>query len=134
VSKLRGIIQHFVMHPRKLLVVDAGGAALSAFLLGVVLVRFEGFFGIPSPTLYLLAAVPCGFVVWDVVFASAHRNKALGLRGIALLNSAYCLLSLGLMVTHLEVVTIWGWAYVLGELGLVLGLAWLEWQVAAQLR
>lgn len=125
------LVERLRSNPRPLFVVDAAGALLSALLLGVVLVRFERVFGIPVPTLYLLAALP-------VLFAAVDLAVYLGLRGdlsrplclVATLNLGYCALSLALAVRHREVVTVWGWAYLLGEIAIVAALAAFEIGVA----
>ncbi|MEM6633615.1 MAG: hypothetical protein AAF694_28335 [Bacteroidota bacterium] len=53
--------------PKKLLIIDGLGALLSAFLLGVVLVRFESQVGMPRNSLYVLAAFPCIFAIYDLI-------------------------------------------------------------------
>ena len=52
-------------NPKKLFLLDGLGAILSAILLGVVLVNQQALFGIPKPTLYFLASLPCLFAVYD---------------------------------------------------------------------
>ncbi|MEN8696651.1 MAG: hypothetical protein ABF317_05040 [Bacteroidia bacterium] len=64
---MRRCSTYFAKDPKQLFLVDALGAALSAVLLGVVLVNYEPIFGIPSDSLSLLAAVPYFFAVYDVV-------------------------------------------------------------------
>lgn len=126
-----GVVTRFRSNPRRLFGVDAAGALLSALLLGVVLVRFEGVFGIPVPTLYLLAALPVLFALIDVaVYLGVRGDLSRPLRLIASLNLGYCALSLALASAHREVVTVWGWAYLLGEVAIVAALAVLELGVA----
>ena len=64
---MRRCSTYFAKDPKQLFLVDALGAALSAVLLGVVLVNYEPIFGIPSDSLSLLAAVPYFIAVYDVV-------------------------------------------------------------------
>lgn len=119
------------VQPRTLLVIDGFGALLSAFLLGVVLVRFSSVFGMPINTLYLLAALPVGFAVYDfAVLGLRLRPLSPWLRGIALANWGYCVLSIILLFQHAADLASWGWAYFVGELIIVASLAGLEWQVA----
>jgi len=120
--------------PKKLFIVDAVGALLSAFLLGVVLVMYEDIFGIPASTLYVLAILPLFFMAYDIFAfrAEAWRQPKL-LRGIAAINSSYCILSLGFAIFHFESVTIFGWAYVVAEILIVLFLAGIQFRVAQKM-
>ena len=117
--------------PRKLFLIDGAGALLSAFLLGVVLVKLEAVFGIPPSTLYVLAILPCLFAVYDVYcYQKKEENARLYLQGIALMNMSYCLLSLGFALYHFESITYFGWMYILGEIFIVMALASVEWIVS----
>ena len=49
------------LNPKKLFLIDGFGAIISAFLLGVVLVKFEEKIGVPVSVLYLLATIPLFF-------------------------------------------------------------------------
>ena len=121
--------------PRPLFLGDGCGALLSAFLLGVVVVRFERFFGIPTGVLHFLSVLPLGVALYDWgVYYLRPRSWGPWLRGNALINAAYCFLSLGLAFTHRAQLTPWGWGYLLGEVLLVLTLALLEWRVAELLK
>lgn len=120
--------------PYRLFVIDGSGALLSAFLLGIVLVRWEAVFGIPARVLYLLAAFPLLFAAYDGwCFWRARHHPAPYLRGIAVANLLYCVLSLGLAAAHYSSITAWGWAYLLGEIGIVITLATLELRTASRL-
>lgn len=113
--------------PKQLFLIDAGGALLSAFLLGVVLVRLEYFFGIPRTVLYLLAVIPCFFALYDLLcYFLAKQKTARLLQAIAYANILYCCLSIGLAVFHVQSITIFGWLYILGEVLIVILLARLE--------
>ncbi|MBL6448237.1 hypothetical protein JMN32_18125 [Fulvivirga sp. 29W222] len=115
--------------------IDAIGALLSAFLLGVVLVRLEGFFGIPVNVLYMLASMPCFFVALDFFFLTKTNERVdLYLRIIALLNISYCVMSLGLIIAHLDSISFWGLSYIIGEIIVVFGLARLELHVAMKVK
>lgn len=122
-------------NPGKLFLIDGAGAIVSAFLLGVVLVRFEDFLGIPLTALYALALFPCLFGINDLYsYLNAGKNPAHLLKGIAILNTFYCFLSLGLALYHYEKLTFWGWAYILIEIMIVASLARFEYTVAQRLR
>ena len=128
---MRKLIQRFSNQPKQLLAVDAVGALVSAFLLGVVLVWLEPLFGIPSEVLYVLALLPCGFVVYDAIgWFVVRKNVGHWLRGIAVMNVLYCVVSLGLAGLHWERLTGLGWLYLVGEVGIILMLVRLEWAVS----
>jgi hypothetical protein len=118
-------------HPRKLFLIDGLGAMVSAFLLGVVLVKLEAVFGIPRSTLYVLALLPCFFAIYDVYFYQ-KKEEDIGhfLKGIAIMNISYCLLSIGLAIYHYQSITYFGWSYILVEIFIVLALARLELRVS----
>lgn len=113
--------------PRKLLLIDGLGALLSAFLLGVVLVRWEHIFGMPSKVLYPLAAIAGVFAVYSL---SCHwfltQNHRPFLKGIAIANLLYCCLTLGLVVYCYPQLMALGVAYFLVEIMIVCSLAIVE--------
>ncbi len=120
-------------NPKSLFVIDGLGALLSSFLLGIVLVKLEPIVGIPRPTLYLLALLPCLFAVYD--FCCYHwlsDNLGVFLKGIAFLNIGYCGLSIGLAIYHHQPITYFGWAYLLIEVVVVMLLSMLEMSTAAK--
>ena len=123
------------MKPQKLFIIDGVGAILSAFLLGVVLTKFERIFGIPSETLYFLAVLPLFFALYDwYCYQSKNQNIGLLLIGIAALNVLYCLISIGLIIHHFETTTVFGWIYILIETIVVLILATIEFKVATKIK
>jgi len=69
------IIRGFAENPKSLFLFDGLGALVSAFLLGVVLVKFESTFGMPKEKLYFLAGAACLFVIYDLVcYFKANQN------------------------------------------------------------
>ena len=129
------MIERLKSNPKQLFIVDGIGALTSAFLLGFVLVKFESVFGVPRAALYILAAIPLFFIVYDFIAYrfSTGRIPAF-LKGIAILNLAYCLVSFGFAIYHSETVTMLGWVYIIGEIILVMSLAILELRIAAKMR
>jgi hypothetical protein len=119
--------------PRTFFLIDGCGALVSALLLGVVLVQFESIFGMPAGVLYPLAAIAAVFMVYSLsCYARFPANWRPFLRGIALANLSYCLLTAGLVIYHYPSLSGWGVAYFVGEIALVVGLALAEWGRAAQ--
>lgn len=128
------MIQSFIVNPKKIFLMDALGAAVSAILLGVVLVKLERVFGIPESTLYFLAAFPILFILYDLFCLTKNKND-LGpfLKLIAVVNITYCCLSIGMTIYHLNTITIFGYLYILIEVIITFTLAVFEYKVASKL-
>ena len=134
VTMLKQFLGKFELEPKRLFLIDGLGAILTAVLLGVVLVRFERFFGIPSSILYFLAIPPIFFAIYD--FLSYKKdNIKIGqfLKGIAIMNLLYCCLSIGFAFYHTKTITILGWTYILIEISIVITLSIIELRIANRL-
>jgi len=128
---IQQVADRISLHPKTLFLMDGLGAIISAFMLGVVLVEFENIFGIPRPTLYFLALLPCAFAAYDFYcFIKLKEDFGLFLKVIASINIAYSCLSLGLAFYHSKVVSNLGWTYVVFEIIIVIILAKLEFKTA----
>ena len=116
---------------KKLFLIDGIGALLSAFLLGVVLVRFEHVFGMPTPTLYFLFVFPCIFALYDLscYLLSPEKSKVL-LKIIAFLNIAYCFISIPSIFKHYQNLTYLGVIYFTLELIILILLISIELKIA----
>ncbi|MEZ4684900.1 MAG: hypothetical protein R3B47_02205 [Bacteroidia bacterium] len=118
--------------PRKLFLIDGLGALLSAIMLGLVLARFEAFFGVPARVLHLLTAVALAFFLNSMGCYFANRKSwQPWMKGIAIANLLYCLLTVILIIKLHEAITIWGLLYFGGEMLIVLALAGFEWRFVA---
>lgn len=123
-----------MLNPRTLLFIDGCGALLSAFLLGVLLPRFESLFGMPREALYLLASLPYLFVIYDVIcYLSIQTNLAFYLRIIGFANLGYCLISMVFVLHHCQELTNLGLIYFMLELAIVIFLTGIELNTAAKL-
>jgi len=119
-------------NPRKVILIDAFGALLSAFILGVLGLRFQSLFGIPQSALYILAALPCLFFLFDL-FCYLKRERRyirLGLRVIGIANLTYCCLSVIMLIYHWESLTANAFVYMTLELFIVSVLALLELEIS----
>lgn len=124
-------LQNLETTPRSLFLIDGAGALFSAFMLGVVLVQLDPLFGMPVEALYILAAFPVGFALYDAIcYWGIKGNPSFFLKGIALINIGYCGLSVAFLSQHYERLTTLGWLYFMGELLIVLFLSGVEWTVA----
>ena len=123
------------INPQKLFLIDGLGALLSAFLLGVILVKFENIFGMPRKTLYFLAFLPCVFAIYDLYsYLQTRKNQGLFLKIIATANLAYCFISIGAAFHHRQQLTSLGWIYFLFEILIIIVLVIIELKVAARLK
>ena len=125
------LIKNIRFNPKQLFIIDGVGALFSAFMLGVVLVRFESVFGIPIHALYILSLIPIGFVMYDIIAYNLDDNYLyLSLKIIAVLNFLYCWFSIGLSFYHIASITIFGWCYIIIEVLIIGGIVTLEWKIS----
>jgi amino acid transporter len=129
--KINQILENIDLDPKMLFLIDGFGAILSAFLIGVLLVKFENYIGIPTSTLYFLATLLILFAAYDL-YCFRKQNEKLGryLKGIAIINLLYCFLSIGFAFYHSRTITNLGWAYIIVEILIVVTLAILELEIA----
>lgn len=131
---IKNLVEEIELNPKKLFLIDGSGAAVTAFMLGVVLVKFESFFGIPPSTLYLLAAIPILFVIYDLLcFYKGDQKLPALLKGIAIANLLYCCISIGFAFNHSREITMWGWLYIINEIIIIVTLVVYELKVANKL-
>jgi len=122
------------LNPKKLFLIDGLGAILSAFLLGVVLVKYEVIFGIPYLTLYFLATIPIFFTIYDFYcYRKIYQKTGLFLKGIAVMNLIYCCISIALASYHFKTITSLGWIYILIETIIIALLAIIEFKVGRKI-
>lgn len=120
-------------HSKKLFLIDTLGAFISMILLGLVVGGDEPFFGMPTETCYFLAFLAGIFMVYSLLsyaFVKALWKKFL--RGIAIINLSYCVLTVILLVIHSESLSVWGWGYFVGEIIIVTGLALFEFRISKE--
>ena len=119
------------IQPRQLFLLDGIGALFSAFMLGVILVRFESVFGMPSDTLYFLAFLPCLFAVYDFIcYFLKLENWRPFLKFIAIANVTYCIISIVEIYLHYHSLTTLGLGYFIIEIIIVFTLAMYEFSYA----
>ncbi len=105
---------------KKLFLLDGFGAVLSAFMLGIVLVKFKEFIGLPIKTLYLLSIIPCFFAVYSFAcFFLVDKKWRLFLKIIAILNLLYCLITIILLALYYDKIKVLGVIYFVLELIIV---------------
>ena len=128
IKQIRPLITQLAAHPKRLFLIDGLGAFLTAFMLGVVLSNFESSFGMPQKTLYFLsflAGIFCFYSFCCYFFVSGNWRPFL--KAIAVANTLYCCITLGLVFYYYQNLTLLGVVYFLGEIGVVMGLVVVEW-------
>lgn len=100
--------------------IDAIGALLSTLMLGVVLVHFESYIGMPESALCPLAFVAALFTIYSGICHFIVNSKWKPcLRIIAMANALYCFASIIVVTYHYEQLTTLGMIYFLGEFAVI---------------
>ena len=129
---IQKLTNQLAAHPKRLFLIDGLGAFLTAFMLGVVLANFESSFGMPLKTLYFLtflAGIFCFYSFCCYFFVSDNWRPFL--KVIAVANTLYCCITLGLVFYYYQNLTLLGVVYFFGEIGVVMGLVVVELRVIA---
>ena len=127
------LTKHLTTHPRKVFLIDGIGAAISAVFLGILLISFQEYIGMPECILIFLSFIAAIFAVYSFsCFLFIKQKSPLFLRIIACSNLIYCLLTGGMVVYFQDQLTPLGFCYFLAEIGLILGLVFLEFKVLKQ--
>lgn len=125
------VIERFVRHPRVLFLVDGAGALLTALFVGVVLPALGAHVGTPRPVLRALALTAAVFAAYSWTCAATRPTRWPGyLRGIALANAGYCLVTTAVLIRFSAMLHVLDWLYFVGEIVVVGALVRLETRVA----
>jgi len=119
------------MDAKKIFLIDSIGAVISACMLGLVLVHFQQYIGMPTKVLYsltVLAAVLASYSFFG--YLGKLWANTIALKVISLANMAYCCLTICFMVYFYESLTLLGITYFALEKLIVIPLAILEWKTS----
>lgn len=121
--------------PGRLLLVDAIGALTTSLLLFGVVARRDDIFGMPSRSVYVLAGIAFCLFAYSMTCQQCVRvSWKKCFRLLMLGNTAYCALSIGLMIHHFPTMTTLGLIYFTLEVLIISLLVGVEYQVYAGLR
>ncbi|MCA1763154.1 MAG: hypothetical protein ABR574_06610 [Cryomorphaceae bacterium] len=121
------------IRPEIYFLADSLGALLSAFLLGVVLVHFDGFFGMPKKVLYPLALVAVLCCLNTLLcFLLVQQRWRPFLKVISVANILYCFVTIGLVFRFYAELTWAGVTYFALEILVIVLLSALEWRKAGR--
>jgi hypothetical protein len=114
--------------PRQLFLLDALGALLSAAMLAGIVARWETVFGLPSRVPYTLATVAVCFAAYSFAcWLRVRDGWRPWLKGIALANAAYGVVTLAILARHWPQLTRVGVAYFVLELAILVAL--IRWEL-----
>lgn len=116
---------------KKLFLIDAIGALVSSFMLGVVLVKLQHLVGLPTNTLYLLAGLPIMFFAFSITCYLTNANNKF-LKVIAVANILYCCLTAILLLFHFQKLETLGIVYFVVEIIIVVALSIIEIKAATK--
>ncbi|RAW00502.1 hypothetical protein [Pseudochryseolinea flava] len=124
------MVKRFVLTPRNIFLVDALGAFLSFSFLLVILLKFNGYIGMPNflLTLLLIIALLLGLFSASCFLLVSRLWRSLLLTVIGL-NVCYCLVTLVLVIFHLKDLKPLGVIYFFGEIIVISTLVMVEWSV-----
>ncbi len=126
------LVRRLARTPRTLFAVDAVGALVTALLVGVVLPTLREYIAMPRPALRALALTALALAVYSLACVVLRPSRwPRYLRGIALANATYCVVTAGCLVYVRARLAIGDWIYFVGEIVVVGALAALEYRVAA---
>lgn len=110
---------------RRYFLIDGIGALVScAAIFGAHLAG--DFFGIPPRASWMLSGIALVFAVYSLTHYFMRNEQPSRLRLIAIGNLSYAMLTTSMLVFLYACLTVWGWLYFLGEIGLLLILAAFE--------
>ncbi len=120
---------------KKIFLLDASGALLTALFLSAVLANFEPVFGMPKKTLYLLSTIALLYAIYSAACYSFVRNNWLPyLKAIIIANIIYGCITAGIVYYYRSMLTIPGIIYFLLEIIVMTGLILLEIKVYSKER
>jgi len=127
---MKKLIQHFSKKQKSLLLIDSGGAFLTAFSLFVIARPFHAFLGVPKNELTYLSAIAVLYGMYSAAcFLFLKRDLTPFIRLIGIANLIYCALTIGLLIKYYHLMTIIGITYFLIEISIICGLSFVELSV-----
>ncbi len=128
---MQRITEHLAKRTRVLFLMDAFGALITAFMLGIIWYHSCPCTGMPPAVLKKLALIALLLFSYSGICALFLKNRnASFVKGIAVANLLYCMLTSSLLVIYYAELTILGMIYFVAELLIIFGLVGLEYKVA----
>ena len=125
--KYRLFLDNITANPKRLFGIDSLGALLSAIFLGVVLTKYEDYFGMPLTVLYALSLVAFLFAIYSFCcYLLIKRHWRPYLKIITFLNTLYACVTMGFVIYYYQTLTLWGLTYFLLEFMVLMALISIE--------
>ena len=128
------LLQYFFNQPKKLFLLDAIGAFLTATFIGVIMRNNLGTFGLPTQEAVVMTFIAYSFFCFSGICYLFVKNKQYKyIFIIATANSLYVLLSFFIFFNHFKDLTPFGIMYLLSEMATIILLVTLEFSIAKKL-
>jgi len=120
----------FLINTKNIFLIDGLGAIITAFILIVVLRKYETYFGVPAQLLVILSILPivlAGYSFTCILFIAKISPRFL--LPIIIANSTYCILTIGLIGYNFNRLTFLGITYFIIEILILFGLIYIEFKI-----
>ncbi len=129
------VIAYFVRNPRKLFLIDACGAALTAFFIGIAMPALPQWFNVPVKLLYALSGIAVLFALYSAVcYAVLRSGFGPYLLAIGCANLVYCMATAAVLTTHFSQFSVYSSIYFMLEVIVIMLLVYIELMVYGELR
>lgn len=126
------LVERLARRPRTLFFMDGVGALVTALLVGLVLPTLREHIAMPPQVLTALGLTALVLAVYSMTCVVLRPSRwPRYLRGIALANAMYCVVTAGCLLYFRAHLAIGDWIYFVGEIVVVGALVALEFHVAA---
>jgi len=135
IIRVKNNINFLAGNPKVLFLIDSLGAMLTAFFLLLILRNFNEYFGMPETILTYLAGKTACFCVYSICcFFFLTNYWSSFIYGIVVANLLYCVVTMALLIIYNAQLTIIGTIYFLLEIAIILGIVYLEFNVAKTIK
>jgi hypothetical protein len=129
------LINLFTINPKKLFIVDALGAFVTACSLLIFIQQFNQYVGLPKTALTFLSSIAISYCACSTACCLFLKNRwTIFLIVIGIANLLYCIVTLGILIKYYQVTTIIGALYFWGEVVIICTLSYVEITVARRIK
>ena len=128
---MKKLIGYFAQKHKTLFLIDAIGALITAFFLGVIMLQYNEYFGMPKNILFNLSIIAICLCIYSATcFLFLKNSWAVFVQIIGIANLLYCALTIGFLIKFYPLLTIIGILYFLVEIVIIFFLSYIELKVA----
>jgi len=114
---LHKLLNKYKSNPKKVFLIDASGALITAIVLFGILIQFEPLFGMPREVLYVLSGIAFFLFLYSILCYLLIKKRWIAFIGLLMiLNLSYIFISLGMVIRYYENLTKIGVLYFMIEL------------------